>query len=86
MEFDLHTRIREACVSNSTFNGFQKEAKSIKVTEIRKYLTYDQATNQPEALHPAVPHADVLWLRNFMLHQRSGELISFERALFVFQR
>ena len=64
----------------------RKEAKSIRVTEIKKYLTYDQVTNQPEALHPAVPHADALWLRNFIQHARPGELIPFERAIFVFRR
>ena len=63
-----------------------KEAKSNRVNEIGKYLTYDQATNQPEALHPAVPHADALWLRNFMPHARPRELIPFERAIFVFRR
>ena len=64
------------------FMDARKEAKAIRVTEIRK--TYDQVTNHPEALHPAVPHAGALWLRNFMQHARSGELIPFEPAIFIF--
>ena len=56
----------------------KKEAKSIRVHEIRMYLTYNQAKNPPQALHPAVPHADAPWLRNFMLHAKPGELKPFE--------
>ena len=61
----------------------RKEAGSIRVNQIKKYLEINPLTNQPQLHHHAVPIEDVMWLHDFMNNGRPGEVIGFDRAIHI---
>ena len=62
----------------------RKEAGSIRVNQIKKYLKINPLTNQPH--HHAVPIEDVIWLHDFMNNGRPGEVIGFDRSIHILKR